>query len=297
MSEPRKNYMTEPLTDKTSQAIYLGSLQFPDARAMMRHATKLARELARRIEKQKLYKLVGEKEQKKFVRVEGWAILGAMIGVAPVEEFCENLPAADGSTTGYRAKVELIRLSDCKQIGGASALCYINEKDWEAEAFATYSKTITRATSKAFRLSFAWIMTLAGFEATPAEEMYEVEGSQEQATDIGNKRQVEIEAKKQGRKEARTCVFMTWPEEHHGHNFFLTGLTVLYENFTIEKLEAWGGRFNDRDRGFYFSAEHADAVRSNVTKKIGADRFIERKYGDGHGRNSATQISGEQRAG
>jgi hypothetical protein len=290
--------MTESLTDKTPQVIYLGSLQFPDARAMMRHATKLARELARRIEKQKLYKLLGEKEQKKFVRVEGWSILGAMIGVGPVEEFCDPLTTPETTLNfGYRAKVKLIRLTDGLQVGGASAICYLSEKDWTAEAFATHSKTITRATSKAFRLSFAWIMTLAGFEATPAEEMYEVEGSQEQATDIGNKRQVEIEAKKQGRKEARTCVFMTWPEQHHGHNFFLTGLTVLYENFTIEKLEAWGGRFNDRDRGFYFSAEHADAVRFNVTKKIGADRFIEREYGDDHGRNSATQISGEQGTG
>jgi hypothetical protein len=279
------------------QVIYLGSLQFPSAQAMMRHATKLARELARRIEKRQLYKTLGTKEPKKYVRIEGWSILGAMIGVAPVEEFCDPLKTPDDIAIGYRAKVKLIRLTDGLQIGGASAICYLSEKEWEAEAFATHSKTITRATSKAFRLSFAWIMTLAGFEATPAEEMYETEGSQEIAQDVTNQKQAEAEAKKQQRKEAKTCVFMTWPEEHHGHNFFLTGLTVLYENFTIEKLEAWGGRFNDRDRGFYFSAEHADAVRFNVTKKIGADRFIERKYGDDHGRNPAPQVSGEQRAG
>ena len=30
---------------------------------------------------------------------------------------------------------------------------------------------ITRATGKAFRLSFSWIMKLAGFQPTPAEEM------------------------------------------------------------------------------------------------------------------------------
>ena len=30
---------------------------------------------------------------------------------------------------------------------------------------------LTRATGKAFRLGFSWIITLAGYEATPAEEM------------------------------------------------------------------------------------------------------------------------------
>ncbi len=120
-------------------------------------------------------------------------------------------------------------------------------------------------------------MTLAGFQPTPAEEMYEVDGSQESAQDVANEKQVEAEAKKQGRKEAKTCVFLAWPEEHHGHNFFLTGLTVLYENFTLAQLEEWGGRFNERDRGFYFSHERADAVRSKIVSKIGADRLIERK--------------------
>jgi hypothetical protein len=213
------------------QIIYLGSLQFPDSQAMMRHAAKLARSLAKRIEKQKLYSLLGtkeqkKKEQKKFVKVEGWSILGAMLGVAPVEEYCDAL----SEVLGYKAKVKLIRLTDGLQVGGASAICYLTEKEWSEEAFATHSKTITRATSKAFRLSFAWIMTLAGFEATPAEEMWEVEGTQENAQDVANQKQADAEAKKQGRKEAKTCVFMTWPQDHHGHNFFLTGLTVLYAN-------------------------------------------------------------------
>jgi len=34
---------------------------------------------------------------------------------------------------------------------------------------------ITRATGKAFRLAFSWIVVLAGYEATPAEEIVEAE--------------------------------------------------------------------------------------------------------------------------
>jgi hypothetical protein len=284
---------------ETPQVIYLGSLQFPDSRAMMRHATKLARELARRIEKEKLYSEVGEKEKKRFVKVEGWSLLGAMIGVAPVEEYCENLSASDGSTAGYRAKVELIRLSDCKQIGGASALCYLAEKDWQEEAFATYSKAITRATSKAFRLSFAWVMVLAGFSATPAEEMYVIEGTQEAADAVAKKKLEGVlgrafnslaeaeaaymdhkEAEKVAKKEAKETVFITWPPEHNNYRALVIGKAAIQKH---EGLNAWmfrthGERWNDRAAGYYIPCDDIPVLRAKLKQ---ADcPFIERPFGE-----------------
>jgi hypothetical protein len=255
------------MSEESPQVIYLGSLQFPDSRAMMRHATKLARELARRIEKQNLYSEVGEKEKKKFVKVDGWTILGAMLGVAPVEESCDAL----SEVLGYKASVKLIRLTDGLQIGGASAICYQTEKDWASEAFATHSKAITRATSKAFRLSFAWIVVLSGFEATPAEEVWEVEGTQGAADAVAKKKIEDFlgrafgslaeaeaayidhkEAEKAAKKEAKETVFITWPEAHNGHRALVIGKAAIRKS----GLDAWmlkqfGELWNDRDGGWY----------------------------------------------
>jgi hypothetical protein len=259
--------------DELPQTIYLGSLQFPDARAMMRHATKLARELARRIEKEKLYSEVGDKEKKKFVKVDGWTILGAMLGVSPMEEFCEPIDTVVG--VGYHAKVNLIRQTDGLKIGGASAICYLNEPDWQAEAFATHSKTITRATSKAFRLSFAWIMVLAGFQSTPAEEMYVVEGTQEAADAVAKKKLEGVmgrmfvslaeaeaaymdhkEAEKAAKKEAKETVFITWPDSHNGHRALVIGKAAIRKHgLDSYMLKEWGDRWNDRDGGWYIPQE------------------------------------------
>jgi hypothetical protein len=285
------------MSDNLPQVIYLGSLQFPDSRTMMRYATKLARELARRIEKEKLYSLVGEKEPKKFVKVDGWTILGAMVGVGPVEEFCDPIHASFG--TGYHAKVKLVRFTDGLQIGGASAICYLNEPDWQAEAFATHSKTITRATSKAFRLSFAWIMVLAGFQSTPAEEIYAVEGTQEAADAVAKKKLEELlgstfgslaeaeaaymdfkEDEKAKKKEAKETVFITWPPEHNSHRALVKGKTALRKH----GLDVWmfknhGDHWSDKADGYYVSSAAIEAVRVKLYESNCP--FVERLFGEG----------------
>lgn len=251
----------------------LGSLAISDPKEMIHRAAGLADALAEIINQQKLFTVI---KGKKYVWVEGWTTMGAMLGVSPIEEFCE--PTPDGK--GFKAKVKLIRLFDGQQVGGASAICKTGEKGWaDTEDYATHSKAITRATGKAFRLSFAWIMKLAGFEATPAAELFEVEGSEEEAQEVANEKKMDAEAKKQGRKEAKTCVFIAWPDEHHGHNFFITGKTVIMESGLMKDIESRGGRWNDREGGWFVSAEHADDLRFIVTERIGAGRLIERKNG------------------
>jgi len=264
----------------------LGSLAINDPKEMIHRAAGLADALAEIINQQKLYTII---KGKKYVWVEGWTTMGAMLGVNPIEEFCE--PTPDGK--GYKAKVKLVRMFDGMQVGGASAICKVGEKGWaDTEDYATHSKAITRATGKAFRLSFAWIMKLAGFEATPAAELFEVEGSEEEAQEVVREKQVEAEAKKQNKKIAKTCVFMTWPEEHNFHNFFLTNKLLIMETGLYKELEARNGRWSDRDMGYYVSAEHADDIRFIFTQKLGAERFLERKpNGNAEGRSDAAPVS------
>lgn len=127
-------------------------------------ATEIANALCDVIEKQKLYSVI---QGKKYVLVEAWELMGTFLGILPRENRVVRLE--DGS---YEATVDLIRTSDGRVVGGASAICGMDEQRWsKAQNYARRSMAVTRATGKAYRLSFSWIINLAGYEATPAEEM------------------------------------------------------------------------------------------------------------------------------
>lgn len=133
--------------------------------AMTMRATQIANVLKDVIDKQGLAIKIGP--GKPYVKSEGWATLGAFLGILPREREVTALSNGD-----YEAYVDLVRQDDGTTVGGASALCGADEKRWAAaDRYARRSMAITRATGKAYRLSFAWIMTLAGYQPTPYEEM------------------------------------------------------------------------------------------------------------------------------
>ncbi len=132
--------------------------------AMVRHATEIANVLSDVIKKQRLAVRIGPNE---YVKSEGWATLGVMLGILPRESRVTESENGD-----FEAYVDLVRQTDGVVVGGASSLCATSEKRWkDADRYARRSMAITRATGKAYRLSFAWIMTLAGYNPTPYEEM------------------------------------------------------------------------------------------------------------------------------
>jgi len=135
-----------------------------DPREMLQKASDIATPLAKFIHERKLY---SEMKGKKYVHVEGWATLGSMLGVLPKEKYVRELE--DGS---YEAYIELVNRHTGVVLGGASSICGVDEKRWgSADKYARRSMAITRATGKAYRISFGWIIKVAGYEATPAEEM------------------------------------------------------------------------------------------------------------------------------
>ena len=155
MDEEKELVVQEP-------TVGFGSLEVRP-KDVVRTATAIATELAKVIEKQKLFSIIKNKE---YVRVEGWTTLGAMLGVTPREV------SNDGNEDGiYVAVVELVRNSDGVIIGRASAECGGSAMWASRDAYARRSMATTRATGKAYRLAFSWIMALAGYEVTPAEEM------------------------------------------------------------------------------------------------------------------------------
>lgn len=153
----------EPASTALTQ-IGVGALTSQNPDLFVAKASAIAKALAGVINQQKLFVTIRDR---KYVRVEGWTTLTGMLGVVPYEEDVQQQP--DGS---YIAIVSL-RRHDGSVVTQASAECgSAGDEPWPERAdYAKRSMAVTRATSKVCRIAYSWIITLAGYEATPAEEM------------------------------------------------------------------------------------------------------------------------------
>lgn len=114
-------------------------------------------------------KLFTDIRGKNYVNVEGWQIAGAFTGVFPIVEKVENL--SEGNFYKYRAEVTL-RDKDNNIVGSGMAICTNKEAGkTRFDEYAVASMAQTRAVGKAFRMKIGWLLKIAGYETTPAEEM------------------------------------------------------------------------------------------------------------------------------
>lgn len=152
--------MTQEITVQEDRGLF--AAQTPNM--MVERATEIANCLVDVIDKQELFT---DFRGKKYVRVEGWQSLGSMLAILPKESVVTRHD--DGS---YEAHVDLINVKTGLTVGAGSGFCGVDEPNWKSKPnYARRSMAITRATGKAYRLAFGWIMCLAGYEPTPAEEM------------------------------------------------------------------------------------------------------------------------------
>lgn len=133
-----------------------------DPSAVVERASAIATALASIINERKLFATIGGK---KHVVVEGWTLLGSMVGVFAEVEW--SRPIDDG----WEARAVARTLAG-NVVGAAEAMCTAREGRWRsADPYAVRSMSQTRAVSKALRLPLGFIMHLAGYSATPAEEI------------------------------------------------------------------------------------------------------------------------------
>jgi len=138
--------------------------------ATIEQARTVARELAKVVEECGLYVVL--RGGQRHVRVEGWLTLGAMLGLTAREVSCSE----EGGV--YTAVVEVVN-SRGHVLARASAECGApDELDrqgrpvWsERPRYARRGMAVTRATSRALRMALGWIMPLAGYSGTPAEDV------------------------------------------------------------------------------------------------------------------------------
>ena len=109
---------------------------------------------------------------KEYLQFEAWQTIGRFHNCTPVTEWTRAIKQ-DGyeGNWGWECRVNVIS-ADGQLVGSAEGMCCRDESNWKKRNdYALRSMAQTRTASKALRSCFAWVAVLAGYEATPAEEM------------------------------------------------------------------------------------------------------------------------------
>ena len=132
----------------------------------------------------------------RYLEYEDWQTLGHFYGVTA--KVVMTKPVRYGEHTGFLARA--VALRNGQEISAAEAICTTEEDHWrvrpvygteegtrkrvqvgerKVEAYQRRSMAQTRAAAKALRNVLAWVVVMAGYQPTPAEEMPESEFNQE----------------------------------------------------------------------------------------------------------------------
>jgi len=158
--ELSKEYLPEEVNHSTELKLS------GDPTGMLDKAKTASVILKRVVQEAGLIVKIGPSEHIKF---EGWMVLGQLFGVTCMVQSTAELTQND-EFYGYEASAAVLR--DGQVISRAESMCCIDEPNWKNKPrFQLRSMAQTRACGKAFRNCLSFIVSLAGYSATPAEEM------------------------------------------------------------------------------------------------------------------------------
>lgn len=109
-----------------------------------------------------------------YLEFEDWQTVGRFYGVTA--KVVSTASVTFGDVIGFEARAVVVR-RDGVEISAADSMCLNDEPNWKDKPlFQLRSMAQTRACSKALRNVLAWVVVLAGYKPTPAEEMDGVRG-------------------------------------------------------------------------------------------------------------------------
>lgn len=117
---------------------------------------------------------------KTYLQFEDWQTLGRFYGVTAMVRSTKYVEFGDGDekVAGFEAVCDALLVSTNQTISSAEAMCLNDEPNWAKKPlFQLKSMAQTRAAAKALRNVLAWVVVLAGYSGTPAEEMTGDEGN------------------------------------------------------------------------------------------------------------------------
>jgi hypothetical protein len=163
MQEQEKRMTTE-LAIQEQQGL---STQGFDQAIGMAH--KKAETLKRIVEDQKLYVDIGPS---RHLRVEAWQTMATAYKLAVRTDDGTKLIYEGAKIVGVEAKATVIDIETGIIVGGATSYCFQNEQGKEGQAVAQLAGMAqTRASARALKQNLSWVVVLAGYSPTPAEEM------------------------------------------------------------------------------------------------------------------------------
>ena len=111
---------------------------------------------------------------KTYLEFEDWQTVGRFYGVSAKIE--STNPLEISGVVGFEAKADAIHVATGRVLSSAVSMCMNDEDKWKGRPlFMLRSLAQTRACAKVLRNVLSWVVVLAGFAATPAEEMDGVE--------------------------------------------------------------------------------------------------------------------------
>lgn len=112
---------------------------------------------------------------KHYLSFEDWQTCGRFYGIT-AKVVSTEVVEIDG-TKGFMARAEAISTQTGAVLSAADSMCMNDEKNWQAKPlFQLRSMAQTRACAKSLRNVLAWVVVLAGYEPSVAEEMTGDEG-------------------------------------------------------------------------------------------------------------------------
>lgn len=158
-----------------------------DPEEVVKRATKAANALAGVIRAKGMTQRFGDREH---VKIEGWQTLASIVGVAAAQPWTREVDWPDderlsddlrkvrdaGYAFGFDAGYEVVTLAGAV-VGGGEGTCRRTESNWNRRAgsivddYALKGMALTRAQSRAFASPLRFVVELAGYSGTPAEEM------------------------------------------------------------------------------------------------------------------------------
>ena len=104
-----------------------------------------------------------------YLEFEDWQVVAQMFHVA-VKTHAE--PVEMHGVKGFKGYADLIDIRTGVIVGGSESYCMQDEDHWgDRPMFQLNSMAQTRAGAKALRNRLSWVVMLAGYKTTPAEEM------------------------------------------------------------------------------------------------------------------------------
>ena len=112
---------------------------------------------------------------KTYLAFEHWQVLGRFYGVTARIVKTDSIDM-DG-VKGFIARAEAVNIQTGQVVSAAESMCMNDEQNWAKKPlFQLRSMAQTRACAKSLRNVLAWVVVLAGYEPSVAEEMTGEEG-------------------------------------------------------------------------------------------------------------------------